>query len=68
MLAHEQGTGKSFAAFCIPYVWRARRLLIAAPVDLHDQLRKEAIKQFGIALPTIKSMDDVRLHRLDQKS
>jgi hypothetical protein len=66
MLAHEQGTGKSFAAFCIPYVWRARRVLIAAPVDLHDQLRKEAIKQFGIALPTIKSMDDVRLHRLDQ--
>ena len=68
MLAHEQGTGKSFAAFCIPYVWRARRVLIAAPVDLHDQLRKEAIKHFGIALPTIKNMDDVRRHRLDQKA
>jgi len=38
MLAHEQGTGKSFAAFCISYVWRARRVLIAAPLDLHDPL------------------------------
>ena len=53
MLAHEQGTGKSFAAFCIPYVWRARRVLIAAPMDLHDPLRKEAIKHFRIALPIL---------------
>lgn len=66
VLAHEQGTGKSFAAFCVPYVWRARRVLLVAPVDLHDQLRKEAITHFGIALATLKDMDDVRKHRLHE--
>lgn len=64
VLAHEQGTGKSFAAFCVPYVWRAPRALIVAPVDLHDQFRETALKHFGIPLPTLKNMDDARKHRL----
>lgn len=66
ILAHEQGTGKSFAGFCIPYLWRAKRVLLAAPVDLHTQLRETAATYFGIPLPTIKDMDDVRRHRIDQ--
>jgi hypothetical protein len=66
VLAHEQGTGKSFAGFCIPFLWRARRVLLAAPADLHSQLRETAIKHFGIPLPTIKDMDDVRHHRIDR--
>jgi hypothetical protein len=65
ILAHEQGTGKSFAGFCIPFLWRARRVLLAAPVDLHAQLRETAAKHFGIPLPTLKDMDDVRRHRID---
>jgi hypothetical protein len=66
VLAHEQGTGKSFAAFCVPYLWRARRVLIAAPVDLHTQLRETAMEHFGIPLPTLRDMDDVRKHRIDR--
>ncbi|MES2923135.1 MAG: DEAD/DEAH box helicase [Verrucomicrobiota bacterium] len=66
VLSHEQGLGKSFAAFAIPYVWRARRVLLAAPGDLHDQLRETAAKHFGLALPTLKDMDDVRRHKIDQ--
>ncbi len=66
VFAHEQGLGKSFAAFCIPYVWRSRRVLLVAPGDLHDQLRETAIDHFGLALPTLKDMDDVRRHRLDR--
>lgn len=66
ILSHEQGLGKSFAAFSVPYIWRARRVLLTAPTDLHDQLRETAAKYFGIALPVISNMDDVRRHKLDQ--
>lgn len=68
VLGHEQGLGKSFAAFCVPHVWRARRVLLVAPGDLHHDLRLTAAKQFAISLPAIKDMDDVRKHRLDRKA
>lgn len=66
ILAHEQGTGKSFAGFTIPFLWRSRRVLIAAPADLHTQLRETAANHFGIPLPTLRNMEDVRLHGIDK--
>ena len=64
VLSLEQGLGKSFAAFCVPYIWRARRTLIVAPVDLHDQIRETAARHFGIPLPVIRSHDCVDKYRL----
>lgn len=66
IVAHEQGLGKSHAAFCIPYVWRASRVLIAVPGDLHDQFQETAASHFRIALPVIRTMEDIRRHRLDR--
>ena len=64
VLAPEQGLGKTFGAFCVPYVWRARRVLIAAPGDLHEQYRQEAIRHFGIVLRSLADADDVARYRL----
>lgn len=66
ILSHEQGLGKSFAAFAVPYVWRARRVMLVVPTDLHDQIRETAMNQFGIGLTTIANMDDVRRNKLDR--
>jgi hypothetical protein len=59
ILAAEQGLGKTFGAFCVPYVWRSRRVLIVAPGDLHEQYRQEAITHFGIVLRSLVNADDV---------
>lgn len=65
VLAPEQGLGKTFGAFCVPYVWRARRALIVAPGDLHEQYRLEAIRHFGIVLRSLADADDLARYRLD---
>lgn len=48
ILAHEQGLGKSLAAFAIPLAKRARRVLLVAPGGLHAQLQREGIEKFGV--------------------
>ena len=64
ILSLEQGLGKSFAAFTIPYIWRAPRCLIVAPGDLHPQLAETAALHFGLALPALATPDDLTYHRL----
>lgn len=50
ILSLEQGLGKSFAAFTIPFIWRSPRVLLVAPGDLHNQLKQTAARFFGLAL------------------
>lgn len=64
ILSLEQGLGKSFAAFTIPYIWRSRRCLIAAPGDLHAQLQETAARSFGLALPILSNVGDLTRYRL----
>ena len=64
ILAPEQGLGKSFAAFTVPYIWRSKRVLLAAPGDLHPQLQEHAAKFFGVALPVLTTTDDLERYNL----
>ena len=64
ILAPEQGLGKSFAVFTVPYIWRSRRVLVVAPGDLHPQLQECAARFFGIPLPVLSTTDDLQRHRL----
>ncbi len=68
ILSLEQGLGKSFAAFSIPYIWRTPRCLIVAPGDLHPQLAETAAIHFGVPLPVLATADDLTRHRLHQSA
>ena len=64
ILSLEQGLGKSFAAFTIPFIWRSPRVLLVAPGDLHSQLAATAAIHFGVPLPALATADDLARHRL----
>lgn len=64
ILSFEQGLGKSFAAFAIPYLWRSPRVLLVVPGDLHEQLRETAASHFSLALPILRTSADLRTHRI----
>jgi hypothetical protein len=64
VLSLEQGLGKSFAAFAIPYIWRSPRVLIVAPGDLHTQLKQTGAKHFGVALTRLERVADLYTHGL----
>lgn len=64
ILSLEQGLGKSFAAFAIPYLWRSPRVLIVAPGDLHTQLKQTGAKHFGVPLTRLEKVADLYTHGL----
>lgn len=59
ILSLDQGLGKSFAAFTIPYIWRSPRVLIVAPGDLHTQLKQTAGRHFGVPLTRLDRIADL---------
>jgi hypothetical protein len=64
ILSLEQGLGKSFAAFTIPFLWRSPRVLLVAPGDLHNQLKQTAARFFGLALIRLAKVEDLFAHGL----
>ena len=61
ILSLEQGLGKSFAAFTIPFIWRSPRVLLVAPGDLHSQLAATAAKDALSVAVTLASATTTNL-------
>lgn len=66
ILAHEQGMGKSLEMLAWALIKQARRVLIVAPGELHEQHKETALKFFGVHLSTLEKVEQLhgyRLHR-----
>ena len=57
ILGHDTGLGKSVAAFAIPIIKRAKRVLLVAPGSLHLQLRETARDMFGVPILPLESQE-----------
>jgi len=60
IFGHEQGLGKSLAAFAFPAIKGAKRTLIVAPGGLLKQFRETASEFFGKPLPVIHNITDLK--------
>lgn len=50
----EQGLGKSIAAIALALIKRARRILVVAPDDLHQQHKESASRFFHLHLTALE--------------
>jgi len=66
IFGHVQGLGKSLAAFAFPMLKDAKRTIIVAPGGLIKQLRETAAKFYGIPLPVLRNIDDLKKWKIDQ--
>jgi SNF2-related domain len=55
----EQGLGKSIAAIALALIKRARRILLIAPDDLHQQHKESAAKFFHVHLTTLERIEQL---------
>ena len=55
----EQGLGKSIAAIALALIKRARRILLIAPDDLHQQHKESAAKFFHVHLTTLERIEQM---------
>ena len=55
----EQGLGKSIAAIALALIKRARRILLLAPDDLHQQHKESAAKFFHVHLTTLERIEQL---------
>ncbi len=55
----EQGLGKSIAAIALALIKRARRILLIAPDDLHQQHKESAAEFFHVHLTTLERIEQM---------
>lgn len=67
ILAHEQGMGKSLEMLAWALIKQARRVLIVAPGELHEQHKETAQRFFGLHLSTLDRIEQIHGYRLDQR-
>jgi SNF2 family DNA or RNA helicase len=63
ILGWDPGLGKTVAAFTWPQLKDAKRTLIVAPEQLHQQIAEEA-KRFGVTLRPLMTHEDFRTDKL----
>lgn len=66
ILGHDTGLGKTLAAFAIPIIKQARRVLIVAPGSLHLQLRETARDKFGVPILPLENQEQFWQWNLDK--